>query len=477
MVENGTSQSGQVGASGPGTDPDQAPNPLGAMRIAYESGARLPAPQVTRPLVECVGEVLAQDVYVVRDVPHYDSSAMDGFAVRGPGPWIVGENAWQVATGSLVPSEATSVVRQEWVRVDAGGADAGAGVGGGAGGADAGASGAGAERVSLAPGAPQRDLEPGRNIRRAGREAHAGDLVARAGEVLTPAQVAFAAVAGHDALPVCARPRVGLLLTGTEVVASGRPQPGFVRDAFGPQLPAYVRMLGAEVVASERIGDGEAETEATLEKLVGQCDIVVSTGGTGHSRVDEVRRAALRRVTGEVGSSLDGSARAGSDGSGSVGANTKPGRVLFPELNMRPGHPTFLMEYSGVVHVGLPGNPLAAMVALRLVLTHVLRGALGRGIEQPGVVSLAHDFEPGQGRSGAGSAWRVMPAKPAATSAGVGAQPQDTSGAEANPNRWELCDKRGSNMLRGLAQARGLVIIPPEGGGAGDTVACLLLPV
>ncbi|MBM7816272.1 molybdopterin molybdotransferase [Brevibacterium paucivorans] len=441
MVENGTSQSGQVGASGLGADPAQAPNPLDAMAIAYESGTRLPAPQVTRPLAECVGEVLAQDVRVVRDVPHYDSSAMDGFAVRGPGPWIVGENAWPVATGSLVPSEATSVVRQEWVQVDAGEAS--------------GAGTAGAGRISLAPGAPQRDLEPGRNIRRAGREALSGELVARAGELLTPAQVAFAAVAGHDTLPVCARPRVGLLLTGTEVVASGLPQPGFVRDAFGPQLPAYVRMLGAEVVASERIGDGEAETEAALEKLVGQCDVVVSTGGTGHSRVDEVRRAALRRVTGETG------------------------RVLFPELNMRPGHPTFLMEHSGVVHVGLPGNPLAAMVALRLVLAHVLRGALGRGIEQPGAVSLAHDFDPGQGRSGAGSAWRVMPAKPGDTSAGEGGQqstqPRDTSGA--NLQRWELCDKRGSNMLRGLAQARGLVVIPPEGAGAGDAVACLPLPV
>lgn len=421
------------------------------MRIAYESGARLSAPQVTRPLDECVGEVLAQDVRVVRDVPHYDSSAMDGFAVRGPGPWIVGECAWLVATGSLVPSEATSVVRQEWLRVDAGEA----GVGGGAGEADAGT--AGAERISLSSGVPQRDLEPGRNIRRAGREARTGELVARAGEVLTPAQVAFAAVAGHDALPVRARPRVGLLLTGTEVVASGLPQPGFVRDAFGPQLPAYVRMLGAEVVASVRIGDGVAETEAALEKLVGQCDVVVSTGGTGHSRVDEVRRAALRRIEGG------------------------DGYVLFPELNMRPGHPTFLMEHSGVVHVGLPGNPLAAMVALRLVLTHVLRGALGRGIEQPQTVSLAHDFDPGQGRSGAGSAWRVMPAKPVDTSAGEGAQQstqsRDASGTGAYPNRWELCDKRGSNMLRGLAQAHGLVMIPPEGAGAGDAVACLPLPV
>ena len=440
MVENGTSQSAQAGAWGPGATPAQAPNPLDAMAIAYESGARLPAPQVTRPLDECVGEVLAQDVRVVRDVPHYDSSAMDGFAVRGPGPWTVGECAWPVATGSLVPPEATSVVRQEWVQVEAG--ETGRSV---------------VERISLAPGVPQRDLEPGRNIRRAGREALTGELVAHAGEVLTPAQVAFAAVAGHDAFPVRVRPRVGLLLTGTEVVASGLPQPGFVRDAFGPQLPAYVRMLGAEVVASVRIGDGEAETAAVLEKLVGQCDVVVSTGGTGHSRVDEVRRAALRRVEGG------------------------DGHVLFPELNMRPGHPTFLMEHSGVVHVGLPGNPLAAMVALRLVLTHVLRGALGRGIEQPQNVSLAHDFDPGQGRSGAGSAWRVMPAKPGDTSAGKGgqqgAQSKGTSGAGVNPNRWELCDKRGSNMLRGLAQARGLVIIPPEGAGAGGAVACLPLPV
>lgn len=451
MVENGTSQSAKVGASGSGADRAQAPNPLDAMAIAYESGARLPTAPVTRPLAECVGEVLAQDVRVVRDVPHYDSSAMDGFAVRGPGPWTVGECAWPVATGSVVPPEATSVVRQEWVQVDAaagGASEAGGGAGAGT---------AGAERVSLAPGVPQRDLERGRNIRRAGREALTGELVARAGELLTPAQVAYAAVAGHDTLPVRARPRVGLLLTGTEVVPSGLPQPGFVRDAFGPQLPAYVRMLGAEVVASVRIGDGEAETEAALEKLVRQCDLVVSTGGTGHSRVDEVRRAAMRRVA------------------------SGAGRVLFTELNMRPGHPTFLMEHSGVVHVGLPGNPLAAMVALRLVLTHVIRGAVGRGIERPGTVSLAHDFDPGQGRSGAGSAWRVMPAKPVDTSAGEGAQQstqqRGTSGAGAYSNRWELCDKRGSNMLRGLAQARGLVVIPPEGARAGDAVVCLPLPV
>ena len=74
-----------------------------------------------------------------------------------------------------------------------------------------------------------------------------------------------------------------------------------------------------------------------------------------------------------------------------------------------------------------------------------------------------------------------MPAKPVDTSAGEGGQqstqPQDTSGAEVNLHRWELCDKRGSNMLRGLAQARGLVIIPPEGAGTGDAVACLPLPV
>lgn len=410
MVEHAT-------APEPHGDTGGAPQPAEAMRIAHACGAALATAAVERPLSECVCEVLAQPVCVVRDVPHYDSSAMDGFAVRGAQPWELGVDAWPVATGSPVPAQADSVVRQEWVVASEG-------------------------SIRLAAHAPKRDLEPGRNIRRAGREARAGDPVARAGDVLTPAQVAFAAVAGHDVLPVRARPRVGLLLTGAEVVPTGLPEPGFVRDAFGPQLPAYVGMLGAEVVQTERIGDGEAETRDAVDRLAAISDIVVSTGGTGHSRVDEVRRLAERR------------------------AGEATGEILFAELDMRPGHPTFLMKHSGVVHVGLPGNPLAAMVALRLVLAQVVRGALGRSLEQPGAVVLAHDFDPGSGRAGAGGVTRVMPARPAGTSA-----------MGTNPQRWELCDKRGSNMLRGLAQASGLVIIPPEGALAGDPVACLPLPV
>lgn len=439
------------------------PGPLDAMRLAHQVGlAHVTAPEAVN-LSQCVGRTLAGPVHVVRDVPHYDSSAMDGFAVSGPPPWQVltdsaatqpTSRALPVATGSPVPGWATSVVRQEWV------GDLGDG-------------------LTLNPGAPTRDLAPGRNIRLSGREARAGELVAPAGCALSPAQVAFAAVAGHDELEVRARPRVGVLLTGAEVDPTGLPTPGRVRDTYGPQLPAYLQLMGADVLRVVRIGDERAETERAVHDLAHECDLIVSTGGTGHSQVDELRRVAESCV-GEAG------------------------RVVFSQLKMRPGHPTFLMEHSGVVHVGLPGNPLAAMVAVRVVLVPLVRGMLGRPVESRVQVALAEDFDPGHGRGDAGQPGgragkapmaeaRVMPARPSSSavdSAGLGAT-ADSAGLGATVDSavranaafdssevaWELCDKHGSNMLRGMAAAQGLVIIPPGGAGRGDSVQMLPLPL
>lgn len=461
-------------------------------------------PSVAVDLSECVGRILAKTTRVVRDVPHYDSSAMDGFAVSGPPPWQrveagthgvvpgVGQPPRQVpdaaqgpaevpdaaqgpaevpevgrasttsapdslsiaqlvATGMPVPAWAHSVVRQEWVAGDP---------------------------LALIPGVPTRDLAPGRNIRRAGREARAGEVVAVAGSRLGPAQVAFAAVAGHDWLPVVRPPRVGLLFTGAEVVSTGLPPAGRVRDAFGPQLPAYVRAVGGEVAAVERIGDDLEETRRVVVGMAGECDVLISTGGTGHSHVDQVRRVAVEAAgAGGLGAGAGGLGAGGlGAGAEAVGGTGSWQGAVFTELNMRPGHPTFLIEHSGLCHVGLPGNPLAAMVAFRVVVAPLLWGMMGVGALGPVAgsagdsdsasdanlnfqrVVLAQDYDPGVGRSGAGGSPHVVPARP-------------------NGEQWELCDKRGSNMLRGLAEAQGLVIIPATGTRAGDAVCMLPLPL
>ncbi|MFD1214961.1 molybdopterin-binding protein, partial [Arthrobacter sp. GCM10027362] len=175
----------------------------------------------------------------------------------------------------------------------------------------------------------------GRHIRPAGEETRAGETVIAAGTVLNPAHLAIAAVCGHDELPVLRRPEVALLLTGDEVVTAGIPAPGKVRDTFGPALPAIIRRLGGVASRTVRLPDDFG----TMLAAVRGCgaDVVVTTGGTGHSQADH-----LRPVLAELGA-----------------------RILVQSIRMRPGHPALLARLpDGRPLVGLPGNPLAAIMAL-----------------------------------------------------------------------------------------------------------------
>ena len=111
------------------------------------------------------------------------------------------------------------------------------------------------------PGEPRN----GEHIRKAAEEAAAGELLIRSGTALNPAHLALAALAGYDTLPVLGKAVVRLVLTGSEVVSSGLPGPGKVRDTFGPQLAGVVHMLGGICAEEVKIGDGYAEWLAALE--------------------------------------------------------------------------------------------------------------------------------------------------------------------------------------------------------------------
>ncbi|GAA4387740.1 molybdopterin molybdotransferase MoeA [Brevibacterium pityocampae] len=413
-------------------------------------------PAVDRPLADCAGAVLAHDVHAPMPIPHFDSSAMDGFAVAGPPPWILEDGcpalagsagatllpgrARRVFTGSPVPAGASGIIRREYSAVTHDGPPA---------------SGSGHARLDLAPGSPVSELEPGRHIRRAGRESAAGEVLVPGGTVLSPAHIAYAAVAGLDVLPVRRRPRVALIQTGDEVRATGLPAVGEVRDAFGPQLPAYLHLLGADVVSQVRIGDDPAETRRALESALGgpgagadddadaeevapAADLVLTTGATGRSAADHVRRVVEDMAQ----------------------------EVVFEELDMRPGHPTMCTRLPGAAtwHVGLPGNPLAAMVAMRVVVEPFLRAALGLPPAPVARVQLAAGAP-------AATVERLTPAR--RITAGAGTVEARTDGAE---QQWKLCDRTGSNMLRGLSQADGLVVLPPRAVEPGRQVDCLELP-
>lgn len=387
-----------------------------ARQAAFDCAAPIPAAPV--PLRDAVGRTLAADITARQDMPHYASSAMDGWAVNGSGPWILAEPGQRLAphqasvivTGGLIPPGAKAVLRTESgvISTDEDGLPV------------------------LTLGGTARPGEPrnGQHIRKAAEEAAAGDVLVRAGIVLNPAHVALAALAAYDEVEVLGKPVVKLLLTGSEVVDHGLPGPGRVRDTFGPQLAAVVEMLGGLCRQQARIGDGYREWLVGLEDsgipeaLNLPADVVITTGGTGRSGTDHFRRAVA-----ELG-----------------------GRLVIDGVAMRPGHPAVLAELpDGRFVLGLPGNPLAAMMALSTVGAPLL-AALGHG-QLPPVreVPCGTMLEPEPGRT------RLMPFR---LLYGMASPAQHTS----------------PGMMRGLASADGVLVVPPHGVQLGEMVPAFALP-
>ena len=216
------------------------------------------------------------------------------------------------------------------------------------------------------------------------------------------------------------RPRVALVLTGDEVVEAGVPAPGFVRDSFRVAVPAVLDELGAEVVAIHRVGD---DSEATFAALTADAvDLVVTTGGTGGSHADQVRRAVER-----------------------LGAE-----FVVPSVAMRPGGPTFLARGAGLLVLGLPGNPLAALLGLLAVGGPLLEAWTGR---DPGTATVTVS-ERLEGRAGT---TRLVP-----VTVGDGV-------ATPTPHA-------GSAMLRGIAEADAVLVVPESGVASGGVAEALRLP-
>ncbi|WP_210481574.1 molybdopterin molybdotransferase MoeA [Naasia sp. SYSU D00948] len=313
------------------------------------------------PVAEGAGRVLAAPLAALCDLPGADTSAMDGWAVSGPGPWLleaeiaVGDPppssplpsgvARPIATGAPVPPGGVAILRRE-----------------------RGEERDGVLRVVLDARAPL----PGADIRRRGEEVTAGEPVLDAGRVLTPPAVALAAASGLDELPVRIPPLADVLVLGREVEPAGVPSPGRVRDALGPQLPAVLAGLGARSAAPVLAGDDREAVLAALEAAGG--DLLVTTGGTADGPTDVLR-----------------SALAGC-------------RLVVDRVAMRPGAPALLaVRPDGRPVLALPGNPFAALVALLTLGAPLLDGMLGRpsppllgapaaediGNERPGVRVVA----------------------------------------------------------------------------------------
>jgi molybdopterin molybdotransferase len=373
-----------------------------AREIAQQAAE--PTPSVELGLDAALGTVLAAPLRALVAAPPFDNSAMDGYAVAGPGPWaVVGRiraggtphsgrlergQAVEIATGAPVPAGTDAVLPiEDGLRVD--------------------------DSVS-------GEARYAQHVRRKGESCLEGQVLLTAGATVTPAVLGLAAAAGHDSVLVHRRARVAVLVTGDEVVASGRPGPGQVRDAIGPMLAGLLEIAGARQTVVRRLADRADDLADALSEV--DADVLVVCGATSAGPADHLR-PVLRRL--------------GAD-------------LLVAGVACRPGHPQVLAVLpGGRCVVGLPGNPHAALAAAMTLLQPLLHVLSGRR------------KEPRE------SAWLAEPVEP---------HPRDTKLVAVTRRNGSASpvghDRPGT--LWGAALADALAVVPP--GWAGEDVELLALP-
>ncbi|MEO7069166.1 MAG: gephyrin-like molybdotransferase Glp [Nostocoides sp.] len=304
-----------------------------------------PPPVRLVPVGESLGLVLAADVVAVVDLPGFDNSAMDGYAVRAAD--LVGASAASPVSlpvdGDIAAGDTTrhTLAPGRTMRIMTGapmpdGADAVVPVE---------ASDGGTETVELAQ-AP----EVGRHLRSRGEDVRAGSVVLRAGQRIGPGQLALAAAANVAEVSVHPRPRVAIFSTGDELRAVGSELSfGQIVDSNGAMLGALVRAADAELVGLGHLDDNAEAVGVLLGPLPGSPDLVLTTGGVSMGAYDTVKEV------------LSG------------------GGVEFVKVAMRPGMP----QGSGRVGpdrtpiITLPGNPVSSLVSFHVFVLPALRRLAG----------------------------------------------------------------------------------------------------
>ncbi len=362
-------------------------------------------------LAIAVGRVLTMDAPCLINLPAYETSAMDGWVVAGNGPWkIVGEilagtlpttviqngQCLKIATGCVLPQGADSVLRWERAKEENG--------------------------FISGPTTAREDIRP------AGLESKKGEILISAGTKLTPTMVGLLAASGYDAVEVSITPRVALLILGDELMHSGLPVAGKVRDSLGIQIPALLHQLGANVVATRFIEDTLAATLAGFKNFLDSVDLLVTTGGTADGPRDHIH-ATIEQLG---------------------------GIYLVDRVKSRPGHPMLLaeLEREGLPKLpilGLPGNPQSCVVALLTLGEPVINSLLSKTRVKFEEFPNSYELTTSEGFN------RMV--------AGNIVQ-----------GRFVAAQHLGSAMLRGLANSTGFAILSSGVTKPGDLIRWLPLP-
>lgn len=291
------------------------------------------------PLDRSLGRVLAQRIAADRELPPFDKSLVDGFAVRS----IDLARGWQrfrIVAELMAGDEATTgapLGPGEAVRVMTGapipaGADAVEMI----------------ERVEELSGVEvvlRSSLEEGANRLRRGTETQPGQVVLEAGRLLGPAEIGVLATFGRAEVEVYERPRLAVISTGSELVRFDQPVAGVkVRDSNGPMVAAQARRLGLEVTTPVLVGDDPTRIREELARQ-SRCGIVVLTGGVSMGDRDYVEEVL-------------------------TGAGYE---IVFHRVAIKPGKPVLMARSGDQLVFGLPGNPVSAFVTFELFVRTAVR--------------------------------------------------------------------------------------------------------
>ncbi len=418
-----------------------------AARDAVLAAVEGPLPPESVPVASGLGRVLARPVLATTDLPPWDNSAMDGYAVRAtdiagaeeeqpialpvvgevaagtaPGRALEPGTAIRIATGAPIPAGSDAVVPVELTTpLDASSRPSGP---------------RGRDATGPLPDAclVHAAVARGANIRSRGDDLRAGSTILDAGMVLGPAGIAVAAGAGVAQLDVHVRPRVAVLATGDEVVPAGEPLgPAGIPDANGPGIRALVATMGAEPVD---LGIAPDRLDVVLDRIasvLSAVDAVVVSGGVSVGPYDVVRDAFAEL-----------------------------GRVELWRVAVQPGKPfafgivprsdAVAGRSRSVLLFGLPGNPVSGFVTFDLFVRPAIRRLAGRrDVVEPADRAVLLDA------ASKGAARRAF--------LRVVAERHNDGGIvrdEAGRVRVRLAGGQGSHVLSALALADGYAVIPED---------------
>ena len=383
-----------------------------------------------KPILQCLGQVLDEDVYSSIDVPPLDNSAMDGYAVRaedttGAAPSspvylnVIGEvkagdipkeevgalSALRIMTGAPIPRGADSVVQfedtDEALR---------------------------RERPPFQIGILHQ-VTKGQNVRRAGEDIARGQLVLKRGAVLRPAEIGVIASLGKETTWVIRRPVVAIIATGDELAALGQPLPeGKIYNSNSFSVAAQVLRYGGIPqilgIARDRVKDIKDKIKEALS-----ADLLLTSGGVSMGNYDLVKDVLA-----------------------------KQGEVSFWTVRMKPGKPLAFGMIKGVPHLGLPGNPVSSMITFELFARPAILKMMGKkNLSKPTIeATLEGHIKNTDGR-------RIFA--------------RAIVSREGNRYLARIAGPQGSGILTSMSRANGLVIVPEdvEAVEEGETVEVLML--